>query len=566
MLPTLLAGRDRLGHSSGTRTAIFALAALTLLFLPARSAAAASQEYTARRYDVNLEVLAGGDVRVSEVVTFDFQSGTFRFVWRTIPATRTDGIEIVEATMDGVGMTRGTGPGQIEVTGSARKRIEWHFEPISASTHTFGLTYVARGVGITTDDADLIAWMPLPNEHSYQIEESRITVVGPSKPTEATIIEPHAIDRSSVTFREETIEAHAGGVRRNGRLTLALRFPRGTIVSAQPQWRRHGDDIASMASRWILAAASVLLIQLFVVFAMRRQSGPPIQVPAESTTLTPPEPLPPALAMALITNGSSAAGATATLMDLADRGVLTIQELPRHFGVRHFVLAQVPGAHELASHEQAAIEIAFDGHGDDVTLSKAQGRLARGGRRFSSAVAADMQAEGLLDETRYLVAQRLKKMGFMLLLGGIASAMPIAAMVERFGPWPLLIPLAIALGGLAGIIAGATTAVLSSDGAMRAARWRGFRRYLKSVAADDRADVASSSPSRFVVYAVALGLARPWSRLLKRHPGVVPPWFVAATQDSSDAGAAFAAFVSSGGHGSGGAGAASAGGGGSGAG
>jgi hypothetical protein len=44
------------------------------------------------------------------------------------------------------------------------------------------------------------------------------------------------------------------------------------------------------------------------------------------------------------------------------------------------------------------------------------------------------------------------------------------------------------------------------------------------------------------VYAISVGLARQWSRYLKRHPDVAPPWFVAA---GSDPGHAFAAFVGS---------------------
>ena len=75
--------------------------------------------------------------------------------------------------------------------------------------------------------------------------------------------------------------------------------------------------------------------------------------------------------------------------------------------------------------------------------------------------------------------------------------------------------------------------------------------------------------SRWIVYAIAVGLATQWARYLKTHPGVVPPWFLAASRDDRGAFAAFlgSQAIVSGGHGGGaGGGGGAAGGGGSGAG
>src|SRR6185436_10431501 len=90
----------------------------------------------------------------------------------------------------------------------------------------------------------------------------------------------------------------------------------------------------------------------------------------------------------------------ATLLDLADRGVLTIHELPRKLGTRQYAVAQVPGKHDLADHEMEALTIAFGGSGDPVSMNKARGRLGRGGRRFRAAVNAELTGRGLLDPSR----------------------------------------------------------------------------------------------------------------------------------------------------------------------
>ena len=85
---------------------------------------------------------------------------------------------------------------------------------------------------------------------------------------------------------------------------------------------------------------------------------------------------------------------------------------------------------------------------------------------------------------------------------------------------------------------------------MRAARWRGFRRYLKSSLGEQSLRDAAFA-SRDLAVALALGLGPQSSRYLKRHPGALPPWF-AGVGDTHDRNVAFAAFVGSTAHGGGG--------------
>src|SRR5205823_3542509 len=83
------------------------------------------------------------------------------------------------------------------------------------------------------------------------------------------------------------------------------------------------------------------------------------------------------------------------------------------------------------------------------TLSRARARLARGSRRFSSAVEMDLGARGLLDPSRKAVRDRLLAIGIVLLLGGAVGAIPIAALVDRYGPWPFLLALGFVVAGFA---------------------------------------------------------------------------------------------------------------------
>jgi hypothetical protein len=133
MNATLSRWRDRAGHR-GSGASLLLLASL---LVPSPADAAGPGNYAASRFDVNATVLGGGSLAVIETIAFEFQSGTFQKVWREIPSSRTDGIEIVEARMDGETFPPGTGPGHIAITGGNRVRIEWQFAPTGPSTHTF---------------------------------------------------------------------------------------------------------------------------------------------------------------------------------------------------------------------------------------------------------------------------------------------------------------------------------------------------------------------------------------------------------------------------------------------
>jgi hypothetical protein len=112
--------------------------------------------------------------------------------------------------------------------------------------------------------------------------------------------------------------------------------------------------------------------------------------------------------------------------------------------------------------------------------------------------------------------------------------------VDRFGPWPLLVPAAvIAVGIVSGIFVAATTP-LSDEGLRRAARWRAFRAHVKGVSRGEQT-ADPDSRSSLLPFAVAAGLASAWGKYLKDRPGALPAWFHPMSSASGDV--AFVTFV-----------------------
>jgi hypothetical protein len=547
-------GRDRVGH----------LLAVLLCF--AATADAAPGKYKAQRFDVIARAV-NGDLDVTESITFEFQSGTFTKVWRDLPSSRTDGIQILNAALDGDPITPGDGPGHFVVSGRGRTRVEWHFAETGPSVHRFDLHYLAHGVVYRDAQDDVLRWRALPAEHGYGIDASRLQF----EPAEARVTPPQTrrVDSAVVHSSSEAVTIEASGIQSDGWIIAELRYPAGRLAAAQPAWRAREMHAEELAPKWGLAAALIFGAGLFLVAATRQGYPTTSGIPSETTATEPPQPLPAAFASVLVTRGGpSGYQGIGTLLDLADRGVLTIRETRGRLGTRSYELSQVPGTHDLDTHESEVIVTAFGGAGDEVSLSKARGRLARGARRFRAALNADLEQRGLLDPVRKAIRDRLTGVSFAIILAGILGMVAAAPLVAQYEAWPFLLPVAIVVVGIVGLVTAATSTPLSDQGLVEAARWRGFRRHLKSLASsrDDRDP--SPVPTRWIVYAIATGLASQWSRYLKRHPGAAPPWFIAA---GANDGGAFAAFIGShaasgGAAGGGAAGGGAAGGGGSGAG
>jgi uncharacterized protein (TIGR04222 family) len=529
---------------------------LAVLISLVATPALAEKEYSADRYDSHIEVRDDGSLRVTETIAIRFESGAFQQFYRAIPVRRTDGVEVVSASMDGATLPRGTGPGQMEISGSSNVRVTWHFAPLSDSTHIFELTYVARGVARQDQDADVVEWRILPTEHNYRIASSTIELILPARPARVPSIETQRVGDSYVDIDGGHIRITATSIRNNGWLQAAARLPRGTLITSPPRWQRQQSEINRLSRVWVIAAAIVVLLGLGVLFFIRQQYDPPARDFATIQPIpVPPDVLPPVIAGTLVANGSARLEhAMAALFSLADRGELRIDEQSRMLGQRQFAITRTASQPRLTPYETTLLAIIFgtdDPHAT-VSLGKARNRLLRQFRKFKAALEPAMQAAGLLDPDRQRVRRRF--MGFAiscLLAAGLAS-IGFALLIEPFGPWPMLISLALTVVGLASLISAAAHTPLSNDGVRRLRDWRGFRQYLRDLVRDRQPSPGEAALGQMLPFAIALGMAHSWSSYLKRHRYVAPEWFRAVSAADNNSGAAFSAFVASGGMGHGG--------------
>src|SRR4051812_10677061 len=155
----------------------------SLLVLLVAVPAAAARSYSAERFDSHARVLPGGAMEVTETAVFKFEGGPFERVFRELPSNHTDGIEIVEAQMDGRTLPFGSNLGQVEVRSGSKINVRWRFAPRADSSHVFVLRYVMRGIVKRDSGADVLEWLALPVEHAYRIDSSEVVIDIPSRLT-----------------------------------------------------------------------------------------------------------------------------------------------------------------------------------------------------------------------------------------------------------------------------------------------------------------------------------------------------------------------------------------------
>lgn len=534
-------------------------------------AAQSTKSYDADRFDVEAVVQADGSLLVTETVVFNFHGEPFTYVFREVPTEYTDGIADVVGAIDGRTLPRGDQPGQLEVSGRNPLRVTWHFEPTSDVSRTFSLTYRLLGLVKRTNDQDVIVWQPLPDSYEYPIAASLVRLRYPA--AAAPLGEPEIqAGSAAVTAAANQVSFNQQNLAPNTPLVIALRFPSGSLISAPPEWQRQADARQAQGPFWIGAAAVVLLVGVGAAVALGASHRRPASV-KEALRHEPPAPLPPAFANILYRQGSKPDwnAALATLFDLAQRGVLVIEENPekKWFRGRDFVikLAQEPSG--LLPHEESLLALLFEtkkGRSRSVGMAELSQRISsRAWEQFRQTLYAEFTAAGLLDPQRQQTKRRWTIAGILFILSGLVVTIPMMLILYTFsGLWPLLLAGSAIIVGVVMLIVGGLITPLSRQGTALASQWRSFAAYLKQITRNKAAATRPDIFDLYLPYAASFGILHSWARYFEKKGGAkLPPWFQALTATPDEAMGAFVAMTAassaSGGSAAGAAGAAAAG-------
>ena len=546
----------------GLRRSSLVVSGLLLIFLllVAGSAAAQSGSEVIHSYEVDIEILDTGDLVVTERIDYDFGSALRHGIFRTIPTRYyLDEVNDRVYRIEDVAVQSPTAPVDVDVSSEgAFTKIRVGDPDVEISgRHRYTLTYRVEGVLNPFSDHDELYWNAIGDEWQAPIDGVEVTVRAPADIERATCFqgyqgatEPCAQARvrgSTVRFLAgRTLQPYEG-------LTVVVAIPKGTVP--EPTMildERWSAERAFDLNPWTIAAGVALVGLLGGALArlwwregrdrrylgsqidqvMGTASGESEPVPIGEgdfeapVEFAPPENVRPGQIGTLLDERANVIDVTATIVDLAGRGFLLIQEIPDEglFSKTDWTLIRLEkGESELLAYERQLLEALFR-DGNEVTVSELKTAFADRLHKVEASLYADAMRQKWFRARPDKVRSRWAIRGVLLLVLGVVLTVALALWTH------------LGVVGIPVIAAGFALAVMATRMPARTAkgtamlrRIRGFRRVI-ATAEQHMARWAEEENvfTRYLPYAIVFGLTKKWAKAFE-DLGLAPDtasWYV----------------------------------------
>lgn len=512
------------------RTGVLVLAATAALLASSDGALAAdSGDYAVSRYSAIVTVVPDGSIEVSETITFDFSGGSTDSVQRTFSVQEAYDAEadrVYELT--DVAVDVGESPADVDVSSAdGVETLSIDFAEEQSGELTLDLSYTVDGVVASTVDGLEVRWpvvqgfgVPVNNA---SVEWNAPNVLwlsclagspGSSRPcTTAQLAEV-----ASPTMTQLTVEP-------GEQLVGILGLGAGSGVEAsgdlEPRRSLARSFTATGAELWVAVGCLVLglLAALALWWRRGRDSRPggagssaPLLADGDGGVLfAPPSGVRPGQMGTLVDERVDIVDVSSTIIDLATRNYLFIEELPHdHYGRMDWLLRRRndPGD-ELLGYERGIFEAVF-ADSAEVRVSELDSRLRDRLAVIQASMYEDMVAQGWFAERPDAARNRWTTAGWVLIAAGVVLA-AVLALTGTFG----LLGLAVVMAGAALALAGQLAPARTARGAEVLAALKQFRRYLERAEMSDLpARQREELISRFYPYALVFGFGERWAEAL----------------------------------------------------
>ena len=512
-----------------TRNFVFGL----LVFCAAAFAAPARQ-LRINHFDEQIEVRANGTIDVTEVIEVQF-SGEWHGIYRTIPIKYT--------TPQGFSYTLFLDP--ISVTDDAGRKLK--YETSSAGRYTKYKIYVPDAVDATRtiifhyqvldglrflEDHDELYWNVTGDEWEAPIDLVTAHITLPDGTTGVRAISYTGAFGSNAHDAKTTITGDAIDIES----TRPLLFHEGlTAVVGFDKGFVHPPSSLTSFFRF-LRSNIPLLIPIFVFLGLLWwwwTHGREPQRQAISVQYDPPDQLTPGECGTLVDNSADIRDITATLVDLAVKGYLTIEQIDEEhlLGLTHsknyiFHLKKSPAEWTAARpHEQEMLSALFDGGASaEVKSSDLQNHfythLPTIRERIFSALIGDGYYLHRPDVTKTAYLGAAAAVG----IGTVVGASTLTAVIgfSRL-TWIVTGILTAAVIGMFGWLMSCRT----TSGVRALEKVLGFEEFLSRVEADQiaRLETRPELFEKFLPYAMALRVEKKWVQAFAGISMQPPQWY-----------------------------------------
>ena len=517
---------------NGKRLPLLLLLFLFLLLAP-RPGDAQTKTYYWESFNVDIQVLENGDLRLTERQTLVFSGAPFSFGFRKVNTNNTDGITDVSVREGDIVYEEafGRGPHTFTVEDEGDEvAINWYF-PETTGRRSYTISYTAENTIRTEPAGDQVFWNALPADLGARVENGTISI---------TLPEGVQARATTALYGGSEGENLATAVSEDGRrvtvqltqprpagtaVEVGVRFPSGQLDLETPTWQRREqlNDFISLiillASMLIAVGGPLAALMVWYLFGRDPEVGPVPDYLSE-----PPDQTPPAVVGTLVDETAHIHDIMSTLVDLARRGYLTMTE--KSLGKDYEFQRTEKSLDDLRPFERKMMAGIFSGR-EKRDLEDLRYKFASRLTQIRNDLYKELEERGYVRRSPEGVRNSYGCLAFGM--GGIA-VIGAFSLPGIFGnEISTIICPSLALGATA-VIAFVFSRFMpakTEKGAEAAAQWMAFKKYLQEIERHTKLEEATEIFEKYLPYAVAFGLERSWVRKFSAVPNTpIPPWYV----------------------------------------
>ena len=372
---------------------------------------------------------------------------------------------------------------------------------------------------------DELYWNAVGAGWQVPIDSVRVLVRGPFPVRRATCYQgPVGSTRpcgTSATGSGDQAAFTARGLGEYQAVTVVVALPEGSVLNAGPILVERHDWLYYLGLRRgagpLLGLLGLAAVLAALAGALAYRTGRDRRHADRTSVLVPPQGVRPGTIGALITKRATAHDVTATIVDLAVRGYLTLTETADG----DWRLTKLKDAEDgLRAYERRLLDSLFYAR-ETVTLSTLRNQLLL--TRINTATAVngiytDLVAQGWYRTRPDRARRTIRRLGWLLLLLTLPAGV-VLGLALHLG----VLTVGIAVAGLALVYGARLAPARTRAGAAAYTQALSFRRHIRATEADQiPAEKRHGHFSRYLPYAVAFGETKQWAATFTAAAAATP--------------------------------------------
>jgi uncharacterized membrane protein YgcG len=475
-------------------------------------------------------VEADATLRVRESITVDFR-GSHEGIFRTVPVRyERRGLDFTLRVDDIYVFDESVKPLRQEISHPGRAiSVRAWIPGAQNAVKTVIITYRVRRALIDVDGHEELYWNVTGSEWDVPIRQVEAVVSSPpgiALDRVASAAYTGAPGAAGSDFTEERADTFI-----TFRTTRPLRPREGlTIAVGWPPGAIRGPGVLRSVG-WFLCDNWPLVLPLLalggVLLVWRLYGRDPGRAPTVKPEYEPPAGLMPAAGGVLVSERAVPRDVVATLVDLAVRGFIRIEEVSPAVSETDYVLHRLKpltGGPELRPFEHALLVRLFgsDGSAGERRLSEVRRDYDNVFPPLRNELYRTMVQDGLFPTSPESVRALWLVAGLVIM--GIALFI-LTGGLDRFVGSPVVLGVGLGMAGLVIAVLSPLMPRKTLRGAQVVARVKGFREFLERTGKDELRRLPPDTMHRWLAWAIALGVSERWVHAFDDLTVSQPTWY-----------------------------------------